>query len=323
MTPLLVGCWRDKPEIMRRALESAAGHISGVAISVDPRYPQDGEFLRAECDRLNLPAHIYETPRHHGGEWRHEVMRDGDDYAVTGGQLRTVVMREGERFAKELGAEYIVNLDADDHLEFRTRFEWPEGEPVYWLMEHYGPYSYPFKRLFRVGLDWKWYGPIHEEPYCDAVGLLASAPVCEGIRYVKQVDGEREADPVRYARHADICKAWLEEHPKDQRWAYYYAQSLATARKWREAVDAYEAFLRRDDGTPPQRYLAAWEIARICTELGAHPNDLAGLWLRVAQIAPHRAEPYRMLEQIGKTVADFLPIPAGAPMLDANAYGVR
>ncbi len=290
---------------MRRALQSCAAHISGACISIDPAFPEDALTVQAECMRLGLPCRTFESPR------------------VTGGQMRTDVMREGEKFAASLGAAYVVNLDADDELRFAAGFRWPtDGADVYWIEEHCSGLTYPFKRLFKVGLGWRWHGPIHEEPYCDASPLDAPAPYAQGVRYIKHVDGERGPDAVVYGRHADICRAWLAEHPQDHRWAYYLGQSLHAAGRIQEAVTAYEAFLERPDGAAPQRYLAARAIAEIA-QREVTPTDLLTVIQRLIEVAPERAEPWRRIEALAKHVADGLPVPSGAVMLDESAYRRR
>ncbi len=305
--PVLAGNFHDAPHIMRRAIASCAAHVSGVCISVDPRYPEDGAVVRAFCDEHGLPHHVFEGPR------------------ITGGQIRTDLMREAEAFAQSIGATYLVNLDADDELAFDEGFQWPDdGADVYWIEEHFDDRTYPFKRLFRVGLGWAWYGPIHEEPYCAASPLDADAPMAPGVRYIKHIDGDRPPDDVLYARYADICRAWLVDHPADHRYAFYLARSLhCVPGREIEAVEAYEAYIARADGTAPQRYMAAMSVAEIVAKHAVAPTDLLALLSRTVEIAPDRAEPWRMVAALARQAADRMAPPVGAVMLDAGAYGRR
>ncbi len=321
--PVLSANWKDAPHIMARALASCAAHISGVCISVDPRYPEDAAVIRAACEEHGLPYHVYETPR--GG------------IGFSNGGLRTTVMQEGEAFALKLGARYLLNLDADDTLEFDEGFRWPWVEardkyPTYWLDEHFSGVdkygrayhtTYPFKRLFQVGLGWKWHGPIHEQPYCETVEIDAPAPYAEGVRYIKHIDGDRAPHVETYLRHAEICREWMVDHPDDSRYAYYIGQSLQSAGDSAGAIAAYEAYLAMPNGSHPQRYMATRALVEIAHESAMYPEAMLALFLRLVEASPDRAETWRWLARTSDFIADQLPVPVGAVLLDASAYGRR
>lgn len=340
MNPVLVGNWHESAEITRRAIASCAKHVSGFAISIDSASAPAGfdspgaysDLLIAEIKPTGLPVFVYETPR------------------VSGEQIRTEIMRAGDIFARHVGATYMLNLDADDELEFADDFAWPwkhdEPQDCYWLIERFrapgtkAPHTYPFKRLFRVGLGWAWYGPLHEEPYCASVPLGSQSPIAAGVTYVKHVDGFRGTPEERYGGHAKIIRAWLDAQPREgtpdgdttlaaygrDRYGFYLAQSLFGARLHEEARDAYEAYLEMTERTllsPGQRYRAAMEIAHLAQLLGGGPLDVLNALLCAIELAPHRAEPYRLVAQLANAIADGLPVPVGEILVDASAYGPR
>lgn len=304
VAPVLVGCFRDTPENMRRALASVAGRVSAVCISCDPGYPADVWEIREACDEVGIDhVNVYFTTRTNGSE------------------LRSEIMRVGEEFARSIGAEYVVNLDSDDWLEFEPGFEWPSGGACYSIEECAGHFTYPFPRVFRVGLGWKWWRPYHEEPYCDEVPREMQTPVLRGVTYVKGGLGPRAPEP--YVKHAEALRGWLVEHPEDHSAQFYLARSLRDARQLPEAIGEYERYLARADGFQPQRYVAAMDVCACAVELSISAHDMVMLLTRVISIAPERAEPWRMMEIVAASAAERLPVPEGAILLNRGAYGKR
>lgn len=283
--PCLIGCWRDNPQMMKRALKSAAPFISGVSISVDPDYPEDEQHLLRLCAQQGLPHNIYQTKRSNGGE------------------LRTTVMVEGEKYAKKIGAQWLLFLDADDYLEFDAGFsKWTldsatvKGLPIpaWQLTERIDTMSTPSKRLFRVGLNWAFKFPLHELPYCDASPIYEPAPIYPRITYVKKIDGDRSAD--RYARHAEIIENWLRinEDP-DGYMAYYLGQSLQADNRFEEAKPIYEKFLH-DHPTAHNSWRASLHLALGTAERGDSPQNILRNFIRMIDVAPTREEPYKLIE---------------------------
>jgi len=313
--PLLAGCFRDSEPNIRRALQSVAGHVCGVSVSCDPGYPADAVVVQQLAREFDLPAHVYFTARPPISDAAEFCRRGG------GGYMRTVVMQEGEKFARSLGAEYLLNLDSDDWLEFEPGFTWPHGArgaACYWLAEHCNGETYPFKRVFRVGLDWRWHGPLHEEPLCDSVGVAQLCPRLPRMRYVKPVPPDRPKE--HYEPHVAVCREWLRLHPDEHKYQYYLARSLTDAGRPAEAVAEYARYLA-GAGDDSFRYVAA---RNACGHMAASGSispvemvDALSVWIKVD---PYRAESWRALGDMATKVADSLPMNEGAVHLQREAY---
>lgn len=296
---------------MRRALSSCAKHLSGVSISCDPGYPADAIVVQQLAREFGLPAHVYFTVR-----------------TGSGGSLRTTVLEEGEKFAATLGAEYVVNLDADDELAFDVGFVWPATDTAYAMIEvaesmgDKRPLDFYSLRLFRVGCGWHFIGPRHEQPRSPKTDLRTE-PVksLKGVRYVKHEDGARR--PERFAEDAALLREWLKEHPDEYDFHYFFAQALHASKQYPEAFAAYNAYLEGPT-TPAFVYRAAMNACDVGARLaGVTPLDVLLLISRAISMNPHRAEVWRLGQELCAYVADGLPEPEFGEMLDRTAYGKR
>lgn len=312
MTPrvCLVMIAKERPEVVRRALDSVRPLIDCWMVSTEPGDPLGADIAAMLAD---LPGEIVEYDR------------------TSGGQARTLMMQHGERVAREHGAEYLLNLDADDEIAIDPAWRgWPALTEASYAIDHAcGGLHYPFRRLFRVGLAWRWEGSLHEVPTCDATANDAGCVLIEGLTYVDHKEGRT---PDRYAEHARILEADHARDPSNGRVLYYLAQSYRDAG---DARRAYEAYSKRAamGGFREEVYCSLMNCGALLQDAGQPWEKAQDCFLRAHAVAPHRAEPLFALAAYWLEVAHSpavarmfaeraaaLPRPVGGMLVHAAIY---
>ena len=280
---------KDRPEIVRRAIESVRPLIVGAIVSVEPGDPLGREILAINAS-LNLPSRVFAFDR------------------VNGGQMRSDLFTYAERHRAQFGATHWINVDADDEIEITgvdqlavdAGFTWPStifDEPVFNVRE-VDPLAveWTFPRIFRAGLGWTWRYPLHEIPLCRAAPLdpYTVPPTMPGLTYIRHTD--THTGPERYARHAEIIEAWLKRPgcAYDPRMRWYLGISYRAAGDLEKAERAFEAHVDLGfecEATWYSRYM----IARCREALRRDPETVVAAYERAIAMRSSRAEPMHHL----------------------------
>jgi len=257
---------KEKPEILRRALISVSPLISCYLVSVEP-----GDPLGALVPGMmpGLPGDVVEFERQNGA------------------QARTDLMRAGETTAAKYGAEFLLNLDADDELAIGSTFAWPEMDADVYDVQHRDEagFEFRFPRLFRVGLPWRWVGVLHEVPQC--VEPFRHGGLLQHVLYLRHID---QRGPERYVEHARILAEELEQNPTDARTAFYLAQSYRDAHQWEDALAAYDRRAQMP-GWVEETYAAVYWGAMVAAQCSRPFPEVMHRYLSAWAVAPWRAEP--------------------------------
>lgn len=144
--------------------------------------------------------------------------------------------------------------------------------------------------ILRSDAPWRYEGERHAAP--TGGGRVEKL---RGVDVLHMNDGangalHEDARRARYARDAEHFAARLAADPTDTRAAYYRAQSLHDAGRFREAVAAYRERAEMVGGNPEEAYLARLYVASYARRFGAPPATLEVLLQAAYRSRPTRAE---------------------------------
>jgi glycosyltransferase involved in cell wall biosynthesis len=272
---------KNEAHVIVRCLESVRSLIT-TWIIVDTG-SQDGTQALIRTAMADIPGELHERPWKDFGHNRTEA----------------VELARGK-------ADYILVMDADDHLLVPERFVLPEltADSYQIRIEHAGT-SYWRTQLFRADLDFGYTGVLHEV-------LTSAVPRTEGriegLIYRCTPEGARWRDPDKFRKDAAVLEAAFAREPDNARYAFYLAQS------WRDAGEparALEAYAKRAQmgGWEEEAWYSLLEVAKLSARLGKSDDEVIGAYLRAYERRPARAEPLcylaRHLRERGRVIAGY------------------
>jgi hypothetical protein len=196
-------------------------------------------------------------------------------------------------YSKEVDADWIFFLDADDTLEISSGFSWPDAkrsaDAYYIRVKRPGGVFQEEQAqvlLFKADKPWVYKGKTHEYPECRNARI--EGPL-DDIWMVYRQDSVRHRSGRRSWDDATFLEKEMEEDPSNPRWVHYAAQSHRDANNLARALDLY---LKRMGmgGWDQERWSASLEAAKLHERLG-HPISIVTFaYLTAHKFRPHRPE---------------------------------
>ena len=254
---------RDEAQVVARCLESVKPLVDRWVI-VDTGSTDGTQDVVRAC-MAGVPGELHERP------WQ--------DF----GRNRT----EGIELARGK-ADYLLVMDADDHVAVRDGFRMPPlAADAYLVDVKYGGMTYGRPQIFRADLDYRYEGVVHET-------LVSGSPRrverLEGFVVMAATAGARSRAPDKYAKDAALLRRALFAEPGNARCAFYLAQSLRDAGELEQAREAYAARASMD-GWEEETWYALVEVARLGERLRRPQDETVAAYRRAFQARPTRAEP--------------------------------
>ncbi len=201
-------------------------------------------------------------------------------------------------------ASYILFMDADDVLEFAPTFKMP---PLlldsYNSAISYGGMRYDRPLMIKDGLDWKWYGVLHEYLHSPRARSFTRL---EGVTKVVHTDGARSKDSKKYQKDAQILEAALEEDPTNSRYVFYLAQSYRDAGDHEVALKNYQKRVEMG-GWDQEVFWSLLQAAHLEEILDRPREVVVGSYYRAYHYRPSRAEPLDYLARYYRSLNEFAP----------------
>ena len=192
-------------------------------------------------------------------------------------------------------ADYVLIMDADDHLEFAPTFKLPDmtlGSYRMWIK--YGGTSYQRHHVINMSLPWKWVGVLHEVLTCDA---QYSSEVMDGVKIIVGTDGARSRDPKKFEKDAAVLEEALQKEPDNTRYMFYLAQSYRDAGLYEKAIEWYLKRVAKG-GWDEEVYWSMVQIGLMEQTLQRPDDVVLDSLLNAYRRRPHRPEAVFYLAQV-------------------------
>jgi len=263
-------------EVLERCLKAVKPLISGFVIN----------YNRKNKNEKWKPENITKTLKKKGmvgwiihSEW--------ENY----GANRSMVF---QRIKKENLADYSIVLDADDIIHFDKKKLQHLDKDVYDVLIRSGGVDFYQRRVFSNKKTWGYFGVVHEFP--DAIDRVETAGTLEkDVMWIEHKgDGiSWKSEKKKYEQHVEEFE--LLSKPLSPRDQFYYAQSLFSAERMQDAIEAYKARIKMGIGDWAQEvFYSKYMIAKIYHLL--NELDKATIYyLDAYQEDPERIEPLYQL----------------------------
>jgi glycosyltransferase involved in cell wall biosynthesis len=198
--------------------------------------------------------------------------------------------------------DYILFMDADDILEFEPNFEMPHLDAdQYNMWRGTAGFSYLKPQVVRGDLPWKWVGVTHE--YLDC-GKPYATELLEGIHYTSIDDGATRHDPEKYWKNVRLLEAGLKKEPKNERYAFYLAESYRDAGEKAKALEWYQ---KRIDmgGWAEEVFCSKLQIGHMLKALGLSDAIVTEAYKEAYLYRPHRVEGTYYLAEMYSEQGDY------------------
>ena len=160
----------------------------------------------------------------------------------------------------------------------------------------FGPdFCYWRKQIFRMSLDWKYVGVVHEYPECEQ---SASHARLEGhYHIVSRRLGARNKDPNKYLRDIQLLEQEIAKNPDCARSTFYLAQSHFDNQDPERALLWYRKRVMLG-GWEEEVYYSKLRIAGCLERLGAGFGEVSAACLDCWEYRPGRAEALHQLARL-------------------------
>lgn len=302
---------RNEAKVIRRCLESVRPAIGAWAI-VDTGSTDGTQDIIREC-MADLPGQLIER------EWV--------DFATNRNQALDLARSYGE---------YALIIDADEILEI-TPSDWPlrldtGGYYLHQVMGH-GEFQFSSSKLLRHDAEWHWEGVLHEYPAADPRPEMRQL---NGLVVRSFPDGARSQRPQRdkFMDDVRVLEVALQKEPRNQRYAFYLAQSLRDAGEPAAALDAYRRRVALG-GWEEEIWYSLFQIGALLEQLKASAGEIIDAYLAAHDARPARAEALcelaRYLRLSGRYASAYMhaqaaariPLPADLLFIDHSVYRWR
>jgi tetratricopeptide (TPR) repeat protein len=255
---------KNEAGVIRRCLDSVRPLIDCWVI-VDTG-STDGTQQLIRDHLTNVPGELHERPWKNFGHNRSEAL------ALARGK-----------------ADYMLVIDADEHVVIEQGFELPSGADVYLVPCNFenSPVSWHRATFAKGSLPWRYEGVLHEYLEC---GQPPDRRKLDGIRVISHTDGARNKDPVaKYRNDAALLEQGVRDEPNNARYVFYLAQSYRDAQEPTKALEAYERRVAMG-GWAEEVYFSLLQIAVLKQRLKHPPEGVVAAFLRAYAFRPTRAE---------------------------------
>ncbi|MBS0625625.1 MAG: glycosyltransferase [Verrucomicrobia bacterium] len=294
---------KNESQVIERCLASVVKWIDSWVI-VDTG-STDGTQEIIKKTLRNIPGQLYERP------WV--------DFSTN--------RNEALALAKDR-AEYILFMDADDHLLFSEQFKMPPlTADCYAIVQKSGLDQSEHLKIWLVksSYPWKWRGILHERLECPDV---TRGELLTGVVNFYCHDGNRGRNPENKERDIALLEKAHREDPTDARTVFYLAQCYAAIRNDSKAVEYFQKRAAMG-GWEEEIFYSLYQIGYLQERMGFSGEES---YIRAHLYRPARAEPlFRLADSyirkelyaLGYFVAKWalqIPYPTDATFIEKPVY---
>lgn len=199
-------------------------------------------------------------------------------------------------------ADYVLIIDADESLVFKSEFKLPElDKDFYYITTDFAGTNYLRNQLVKNSLDWKWIGVLHEVICCD--NAKTSGTLTNVSNYVR-TDGNRSTDTQKYHKDAKLLEKAMQDDPTNTRNQFYLAQSYKDAGELELALINYKKRIAMG-GWDEELFWSLLQVGILQETLKMDPEIVKRGYDIAYNYRPTRAESLYRLAFYNRSVGDF------------------
>jgi glycosyltransferase involved in cell wall biosynthesis len=195
-------------------------------------------------------------------------------------------------------ADYILFMDADDHLEFKEGFDWEQKEltaDFYCMWRGTRDFSYLKPQLVRADLPLRWVGVTHEYLSCD--GPYTSETL-EEVFYATGDGGASAKDPKsKFGKNVALLVEGIKKEPNNERYAFYLAESYRDVGEKGKALEWFQKRIQMG-GWDEELFWSKLQSAHMLRDLGLPLEVVGEAYLHAHLYRPHRIETLYYLAEL-------------------------
>ena len=213
---------------------------------------------------------------------------------------------------------YGMWLDFDEQIIISPSFSKSKlDKDLYMLNTYIGKMRYTRNEVYKLNMDFKFYGPVHEFIVYAGQGQITSG-LLEGIDVDVKMDGGSWKSDVsdKYKSHATILEDYINKVNRDPRWIFYTAQSYHDSasipnnkeendERLRRSLKYYRERVSRIDGFEEERFYSQLRIGSIMRIMEAPWNETLTELLKAYSMDPMRAEPIKVIVDYYLTMGEW------------------
>jgi len=281
---------KNETHIIMECLESVAPYIDYWIIADNGSTDGTQELVKEFFEKKGIPGELHEV------EW------------VDFGHNRTeaLALCDGK-------ADYILMIDADDHLVGKPKLDLKDEKDGYALRISRGNFTWWRNQIFKTGVGWGYKGVLHEYAECTGKGKdkdgkdeVVTLGRIQGDYHIDaRTLGARNIDedgsPIdgikKYSRDAETLEEALKKEPDNARYQFYLAQSYFDSQQYDKAEIAYSKRASMG-GWLEEVFYSVFRVGMCKMQQKKPWQDCQDVFLQAWNIKPDRAEPLYHLANI-------------------------
>jgi hypothetical protein len=300
---------KNEEKVIERSLRSALKFMDTWVIVDTGSTDSTMEIIRRIAKELGKPGILEQRPWVNFGHNRSEAL------ALASGYM-----------------DWIWMLDADDTIEGDTsRIVLHSKQTGYNVPIHHGDMRQKRVHVFNSNYTWRYVGAVHEYADCTD-GPYPTECLPETIWIQARTEGSRSADPLKYAKDAEMIEEELKKGADPGRNLFYLAQSYRDANNVEKAIEVYKRRAQRG-GWIEETYICYVNLLKLvstyeekltyaCAAQDCLPDRREAIYELMLWCRKNSHCHHQVVTLLGEAYKD-VPMNPGRLFVDTNAYNWR
>lgn len=255
---------KNEEHVIESTLECISKYIDYYIICDTGSTDNTKEFIKNFFDKKNIKGEIHDTPWKNFGYNRSVALELCNDKC-----------------------EYCWVIDADDIIVGDLELPKKLDKDCYYL-KYGNDFTYNRNQIFRIESKWKYVGVLHEFPASEK--KIETSELIKGNYYIDSRRlGDRNKDPDKYKKDANVLLEALKENPDCSRNTFYLAQSYKDYGEYKLSNKYYLKRFKME-GWHEERYYSLYMIGKNNIALGESAITIENSLLKAFRFRNTRLE---------------------------------
>jgi glycosyltransferase involved in cell wall biosynthesis len=280
---------KNETHIIKECLESMLPYIDRYDITDTGSTDGTPELIKEFFDEHGIEGEVYLS------DWK----GFGDHAGKMGSRTESLRNCDGK-------ADYGWVIDADDFVTGDFKFPEDMTKDSYSLRIGREDFTWWRTQIFKMNMDWKYVGVLHEYAECDKKNPPETERVFGDYHVSARTEGARNVGITtveKYTKDAEMLLKALEDEPDNVRYQFYLAQSFFDSQQYEKSLEAY---LKRSEmgGWEEEIFYSLYRAGMIKAILDYTWPEIQQQFLEAYNFRPFRAEPLYQIARLYRQVHD-------------------